>query len=121
MPGPSGSEPDDATLAAVRILADTELRARQAAATEAQVAEAKETNRLIGQLVDILRTIAAQGNLARHIYDGIPPWGRAAIFILFSLSMVGLSSNEIMEVLRVFFPSLAAASGGGGAPALSAP
>lgn len=111
-----GDEEEQQTIAAVRLLADAELRARQAAATEAQVSELKEQNRLLTRIADAADRMVKEGGIAgllRYIFDGTPPWARATILILFSLSVIGLSSQEILEVLRALFPAIA---GGGGAP-----
>lgn len=125
---PPIEESDDPLLQATRLLAETELRARQAAAAEAQTRHQEQiaaSLRRIADLGDAVREpllgwLASPGviGFARYVYDGTPTWARAIVTILFSLSLLGMSSSEILEVLHVLFPALspAAVPGGGAAP-----
>lgn len=114
---------DESLIAATRLLAETELRARQAAAAEAALRYQEQAATHLKRLADLgdaireplLAWLASPGLIGflRYVYDGTPTWTRAIVTILFSLSLLGMSSSEILEVLHVLFPAL---PGGSGAP-----
>lgn len=117
---------DDSLIAATRLLAETELRARQVVAAEAALRYQEQAAAHLKRLADLgdairdplLAWLVSPGMIGflRYVYDGTPTWARAIVTILFSLSLLGMSSAEILEVLHVLFPALP--GGGFNAPAV---
>lgn len=117
---------DDSLIAATRLLAETELRARQVVAAEAALHYQEQSAAHLKRLADIgdaireplLAWLVSPGlvGLLRYVYDGTPTLARAIVTILFSLSLLGMSSSELLEVLHVIFPAFP--GGSSGAPAV---
>jgi len=113
-------------LKAARMLAEIELRDRVAKAAETQAADVRRIADILQQLVTALAPVLELAGawlkspgwaaLARHIYDGMPPWARGLAGTAIVLTILGFSSTQMLEALKYGISYLR-----GDAPTVQAP